>query len=445
MAKRKNKPKTAGYKPVDLRWMRQPRDLPIMTWLDVLCMLREPVIRLGLAMRAAPLATAEFAYKKTGSDEWTPGIHACNEVVAKFVLRQFKTIWSQLDAITPAQTWGWAGSEVIDHKTLSGMVEVAELLPRHANDVRAITYGGRVGAVRFLRIDGETKGHIDLAVGEMRPGLDSPRPKAIFHSFQPDAGAVYGTSILEGAYSPWCDKWLKGGALDVRRLAMLMYSFSGRKIYYPDGNMEVPGYSEPVPNSNIARQMGEQIMAGAPVFLPSDIDPTTGKQRWLIEEAEAMTGLADIREYPKDLDTEMLRGMEIPDDVVTSQEGKTPGAWSGKAVPQLAFYTGLDRWGAKMVRDIRYCYLDWLVAYNFGPGAWYEATLKPLAEQAMEKQGAEQPGQGGTPRPQPQPQPAPQQGEGQQSEGQQRMSLEDGEAAAIVKAVRGYLREREAA
>jgi hypothetical protein len=416
---RKRKAATAGYKPMPIHWQHWHDSLPLMTWYEVQRMLRDPTIRLGLAMRRAPIQNAEFAYKDS-SGEWVSGIKASSDVIAAYVLRQLKKIWDNLDGLLIAQIWGWAGAEVVCCKTLSGKVEISEVLPRHPNDVRAILIDGEVRAVRFLRI--EDVGHVDLAVGDDLQSLGHPR--AIFHAHDPQPGGHYGQSILHGAFSPWWDKNGPGGALKVRRLAMMQNSINGAKVYYPTGEMSLPGFERPVPNRDIARQIAETRMAGAVVTMPSVFTPD-GKRLWEMEDAKAMSGLDHILQYPKDCDIEMLRGMEIPDDVIMSTTDSS-GAWAGKQVPQSAFYTGLTNWAHALLQDIKRCILDWLVWHNFGPGHWYELSIKSLAEQAMEQQKKPQDSQNAGPGGQG-PQPFTFAGQGNDPRSQ-RMSLDPVEA-----------------
>jgi hypothetical protein len=370
-------PKTAGYAPVDTRWFRRPDDLPPMTWLTIEQMLVDPTIRLGLAMRAAPLRNAEFAYKEKGSEEWTPGIRASTPQVGAFVHRQFKKIWRELDALLIGQLYGWSACEVVHHLSSAGgtrIVEISRLVARHPRDCRALVKDGDICGVRFLRIIGEEQGHVDLTF-----------PKAIFHRHAPQPGRHYGNTILEGAYSPFADKWGHGGALKLRRLVMQQSAISGRKLYYPDGVTDLPvganGATVEVPNRDVARMIVEQMLAGGVSSFPSNRD-ADGNRLWEMEEAKALEGLQHILQYPKDLDVEELRGMEIPDDILTAEAS---GAWEGKKVPMMAFYGGLDSWLGTLVREICVQQMDYLVTLNFGSGHWYEAVTKPLAEQAMDQ------------------------------------------------------------
>ena len=76
------KPQTASYKPQPLDvWGTMPRDLPVFTWHIVRAMLWDPMIRLGLAMREAPIHSAELAYKD--GDKWVSGIKCDDPAVAR--------------------------------------------------------------------------------------------------------------------------------------------------------------------------------------------------------------------------------------------------------------------------------------------------------------------------------------------------------------------------
>ena len=368
-------PATSGYEPIKYtQWFMRPRDLPPFSFSTILAMMLDPTIRLGLAMRSAPLFGCEFSYQKEGSDEWTPGIKANNPLVAAFVLRQFKKIWHDLDALVPAQQWGWAAAEVQLCFTEHRAIEVDRLIPRHSNDTRALVRDGEVCGVRFLRIKHSEKGYFDL-----------PFPKAIFHSYAPDPGCEYGNSVLNGAYSPWGDKWLNGGALDTRRLFMHKDAYGGGDMGYPPGTTNIAGKGA-VPNRDIAREIVEQYQAGSVTTRPSQLDPTTGKELWPFTRATVPSNPQHILQYPKDLDTEELRGMEIPDEVFMPSEAGTTG-YSGKSIPMQGFYTGLDRWMIRMVGDVDRQVVRPLVAHRFGPGQVYEVTTKPLGKQAMENQG----------------------------------------------------------
>lgn len=389
------KPKTADYRPFPVHHFTQIRELPPFTFETIRWMLMDPTIRLGLAMRMAPLCQAEFAFQR--GKEWIPGVQADREDVAKFVHKQIKRLWKfELHKLLTSQVWGWAAAEVT-YRLVDDRVEVDGLLHRHAFDVRALRSDGEIKGVRFDRLGGGV-GSVSLRM-----------PKAIWHAYDPEAESPYGTSALRGAHSPWADKWLDGAALETRRLFAHKDAYGGVDIAYPPGQMEVDG--QEIPTRDIAREMGEQLKAGGVTNRPSKRD-ADGNPQWEITRATIPSNPSHIFDYPGQLDDEMLRGMEIPDDVVTSQG---TGAWQGKQVPMLAFYCNSDRWLALVIRDIVRHTLEDLVLLNWGRAEDFEVTTKPLALQAMEQiKAAEGSANGDSPQPQ-QQQARPQQQQQQQS------------------------------
>lgn len=372
------RPLTSGYDPGPRdTYYQQPRDLPLFGFWIIRMMLMEPTIKLGLAMRAAPICSAEFAYKEDGASEWTTGIKADNPAVGEFAHKQYKRIWAnEIDKLLPAQIWGWSACEAMYTQNARGEIEVGEFLSRRARDVQPLVQEGRLVGVRFLRIKGGQQPHVDI-IGS----------KALWHAHNPEDDSHFGESICRGAFSPWADKWLQGGALDVRRLFMHKDAYGGIDLTYPDGSIYINGKGE-VPNRDIARELAEQIKAGGVTTRPAVYDEN-GNELWQLTRASIPGNPQHILQYPKDLDVEMLRGLEIPDDVLTSE---TSGAWQGKQVPQQAFYTGLNRWAARLARDVKPA-VQFAVDCNFGPGQTFEPELKPIDETMSVQEGSKDAGQ----------------------------------------------------
>jgi hypothetical protein len=358
--------KTAGYKFFPINQFTQVRDLPPFNFDVIRAMLLDPTIRLGLAMRMAPLCQAEFAFKE--GDEWVEGVRADNPEVGQFVHRQMKRIWRfDLHHLLKAQIWGWSAGEVM-FRRVDDRIEYDKFLHRASHDVFAITENGDLRGTLFKRV--APHGQISLLF-----------PKTIWHRFDNESESAYGVSVLKGAFSSWADKWLNGGALDVRRLFMHKDAYGGDTIGYPPGQTDIDGKGM-VPNRDIARQMVEQSKAGSVITKPNAIDPATQKEMWTVERATVPANPVHILQFPKDLDVEMLRGIEIPDDVVTSEAS---GAWQGKQVPMQAFFCNSERWLSQVIRDVVQQNIEHLVMLNFGRAEEFEVTTKPLAEQALEQ------------------------------------------------------------
>ncbi len=367
-------PKTGAYAPFPTGlWGQAPRDLPLFTFQAVRMMLWDPTLRLGIAMREAPLLNAEFAYKD--GDKWIPGVEAESPEIGKFVEDQMMKLWRfQIHKLIRSQLWGWAAAEVLFEIDNDRRIGIKGLMSRRAEDVRALEFAGtaQLAGVRFR------KGATVSATGT----VDMMLPKAVWHAYMPEDGNHYGYPILRGAYSSWCDKWLDGMALDVRRLFMHKDAYGGEQIGYPPGVTDIDGKGN-VPNRDIAREIVEQAKAGNVKTKPNVYDDK-GNPLWTYEKASVTANPVHILQYPKDLDLEMMRGIEIPDDVLLSGEGSS-GAWNGKMIPQAAFYTGLDKWLHHLVADVDQQIIKQIVEWNFGPNRFYRAITKPLAVQAQEQ------------------------------------------------------------
>ncbi|AMV31336.1 hypothetical protein VN12_04410 [Pirellula sp. SH-Sr6A] len=382
--KRTTKAHTGTYVPTV--YFRNFRDLPPFDFRAVQAMLQDPEVRLCLAMRAAPVQSVEFAYKdgkdENGQPVWKPGVKARNPIVGEWVNRQLQAIWNNyLPGVLSSQVWGWSGGEVILKLTDANLIEIDQLLPRHPQDCRLMEIKS-TGKPWGVRINGVQGGG----------AIPVPFPYSYFVRFRPENGEKYSYSILLGAFSPWADKWLRGGALDTRRLYMHKDAYGGMKVFYPNEGIPLDD-GRIIPARDIALQLAEQRMSGGVITAPSEMDDQ-GNPKWRIEDATVASNPAHILQYPKDLDQEIRKGMEIPDGAI-SNDGS--GAWEGKSIPLSAFYAGLDSWVTQILADLRRT-LDPIAELNWGCVPEYEICHKPLALQAMEMQGAKrkdaQPGYG---------------------------------------------------
>jgi hypothetical protein len=234
--------------------------------------------------------------------------------------------------------------------------------------------------VQFARVANEGSGVVDLGF-----------PKCIWHVHAPQPGLFYGSSVLEGAYSPWWDKWMRGGALDVRRTFMYKDAYGGMDMTYPVRDYNMAGVT--IHAKDIARQVVEQSQSGSTTTRPFDPDPMTGKNMWELTRATVASNPQHIMEYPKDCDREIQHGMGINDDVITADSS---GSWNGKGLAMFAMMITRDEWGALMLADAICQVIRPLVDLNFGQDTYFEATHKPFAEQLKDQLGdsPQQPGGG---------------------------------------------------
>lgn len=370
-------------------WFTHVEDLPPFSFLTIANMLRDPTLLLGMAMRESPICTAEFGYRD--NDQWVQGVYSSNPHVSRWVYKTLQRLWTyEVHKMLTAQVWGWAGGETVwrlnvDEELGRKTIAFDELQNAQPTDVRTVRHK-RKGLIG-VSIRNATK-PLEGRDGKLRLSLNG---KGWFSNHKPDPGTDYGTSVLRGAYSPFADKWFNGGALDVRRLVMHADAYSGRRIGYPIGSTQIDGWGL-IPNIVIARKMVENSKSGDVLTYPRVIDEK-GNEKWKIDEAKSTVVPTHIMEYPKDLDVAMLRGIEIPDEVLITQ---ITGAWQGKKVPLEAFWNNLRRFGLLILRTVIHNVIEPGVLWNFGKAIDFEVSLLPFdiqlifAEQAAARyaQGA---------------------------------------------------------
>lgn len=384
----RGKPVTAGYHESKRYWWGQhPRDLPFFDYRIIQYFLLDPVVNLGLAMRRGPVANAEFGY--LDGDSWAAGVKADKDEVKDFVERQLVEIWTNhIDPLLDAQVYGWKAAEVVykqrEQEDGCTLLELDYLKYLHPEDTRVVIHDeyGLVGMEVVHGADrvGEYGKH--AMEGPLRLAIPG---KAVWHAFNPSESQWYGESILRKAYTAFADKWFDGGGLDVQRLAMHTDAYAGVRIYYPPGMTYVPGKGQ-LPNRDIAREIAEQYKSGNVMAIPNAFGKT-GQALWRIEDARVGFNPQHLFDYTDKLDTWILRGLEIPDDVLTSM-GMT-GAWAGKQVPLQAFYNNLQRWANQVLRAVKMQILDYLVEINFGD-VDYEVQIVPFWVQAMRQESTGQ-------------------------------------------------------
>lgn len=370
-------------------WFTTINELPPFTFQTIRAMLFEPSIVMGLAMREAPICNAEFGYRD--GNKWVQGVYAANEEVARFVYKMLHRLWTyEVHKAVTAQVWGWSGGEIVwqlknDEEFGRKMVTFDQLEPARSEDISVLKSKGEgvvgISVSNTRSLDNRSKVRLEM-----------PK-KGWFVNHKPEPGEPFGVSCLLGAYSPYADKWFNGGANDVRRLVMHKDAYAGMKIGFPRGATPVEledGTTQRIPNQEIARKITENAKSGAPITYPLEYDEQN-REKWKIEDAKTTVVPTHVLEYPKDLDIQMMRGMEIPDEVLISE---MTGAWQGKKVPMLAFYGNLRKFGLQILRQVIHSAIEPAILMNFGKAHDFEVTLLPFDIQVMLTEQSLMPGGG---------------------------------------------------
>lgn len=359
---------TAGYVPQGTNGMAMMANrLPPFSTTFVGDMLREPRIQLALKTIKGPILSKSRFYV----DDPKSKIDKPSQI-KKFICDQINRFWQNgIETALTSLEWGYSGSEVLcDIK--DDDYHYSELKPLHARDVR-------------LKIDKKTGDKAGINVLRVNSGTHTSKPvylgglKGLWCVQNKTDHPYYGRSILYGAFQPWIDLYSDGGAHDTRRLYYHKYAYSGDIIYYPTGSTpnrtNGPGADPDASESNkvIARRIINNRRSGAAIAFPNKVDDKGNKQ-WEIVEAKSGPASTDMREYHADLKKEIFEGMGIPPEVLEAAE--VGSGWSGRSIPQHAFFTTLHAYAAAIIADFDRQIIRPLIRLNYQQD--YEYTIIPF-------------------------------------------------------------------
>ncbi|MBW1953234.1 MAG: hypothetical protein JRI66_09155 [Deltaproteobacteria bacterium] len=350
---------TKEYKPAHTTFTFSPFRLsPAFNVFFVREMLADPRVTFGLYLIKGPLlANARFF------------IDCDNAEVKSFLRSTVNRFWRNGALIAlKAVEWGYSCSEVI-YRLADGLIHYDQLKHLNSIDCRVFTSEGKLAGASVRGIPSRDGG----------PVLYPPR--LLWHVHNRHENRWYGESRLKGAYLPWLEKWDKGGFRDSRRLFLYKFAFGGETGYYPPGTT-VDEQGNPISNQSLMLQMLERKRNGAAVALPAEYTET-GQLAWRIEPQAPPPISPLYPEWGTRLDDEIWEGMGIPAEVARA-EGT--GAYAGRRVPLVAFYTILQMIANSLAEDLNTQILRPLVERNFGPGVHFDLIPIPML-QAHEEEG----------------------------------------------------------
>jgi hypothetical protein len=348
---RRSAPSAAGMS----WWALSSADLdnaPLFTRYDIPRMLRDPRVRFGVRVLTSPLPKVRIR------------VRAESAAVRVFVEGQLRKFW-RLAAVRLARRhliWG-AAAAVLEFAPDRRRVRLGAARVFAPHEVAPRVFAGKRGRFAGVTLGGEWV----------------PAPHAVWYAGEAEAGPLWDTPRLAGAFDPWLEKNGRGGARHSRRLWFRKNAFGGGVMYHPKGTTDYgePGRPDVQDNRDVARAQMEYMENGAALTFPSTTDEN-GKRVWEYEPPESRPDVAGMADYPAVLDREIDIGLGIPPEVIEAAE--TGSGWSGRAVPLLAFLGSADEMAALLVECAAAGFLRELVAANFGRSAWWEAENVPLEE-----------------------------------------------------------------
>lgn len=366
--------KTSGYVPAVVQgdfYGRALDDKPWFTHREAERMKRDPQIQFGLRVLRAPLHKCQ----------WT--VEADSLRVAKLVDSTLHTIWDGfLQPILSAQfTHGWAPAELAFRDSM-GQVVLDSLDTIHPADAKPLEVDTRTGGRAFcgIRVRGTSYDQRTSPGG----ACDVIAPHAFWHPGEAEYGSYYGRPRLADAFTPWSLKSGKGGAVESRSLWFKKCAFRGGTMRHPVGYTEYevsPGVTRTISNEDLAREIVERYENGGVLTLPNTMDATNpGVYLWTFEPPGTNGEASGIREYPQDLDREILVGLGIVPEVITAAE--TGSGYSGRSIPMMVYLSSEDEVAKLLVKTAEVQVCRPLVSLNCGPrhARRFRIVVKSLVE-----------------------------------------------------------------
>ena len=375
-------PMTRGYKPsIPSAMFQATRGQAYMPSMlaDVEVMLLHPCVVAPYLYYRAAIASVKFKIKASSS------------AVGEFVLAELQKFWSRcLTAVQDAYDYGWIAGE-LSYQYDKGLLGLYSLETFHPLDCWALTVEENYVGVSVQNIPG-------AAGRQSLWGPDKYPAKGFWYAHNRRWDRYYGRSQLYGAWRPWRRLGFRDGAEEVIDAGVYRFAYRGPIMRYPvrsfaraDGTIDYDGAQSK------AREFVENAKAGASVALPNTRDEK-GNYEWEIDWPDHTINVQSLVEYAKYLEAQISLGIGVPMELL--QAADTGSGWSGRKVPMLGFYQGQKRNANAKVTAWKWQIGDPLVAWNFGPDAWFEVGTELVLPGALSEEGQQPPG-GGMPPPPP--------------------------------------------
>ena len=297
---------------------------PFFSRVHVREMLTDPRVTFGLWLIKGPLISNARFFVKTEDEE-----------LKKYLVRSIERFWrtSAVRALKAVE-WGYSGSEV-SYKVDEGRIMFDTLRDLDPPDINVVTSRGRLQGIT-VRNSKFTSGK-DF---RSRQRVFVGGPKAFLHVHQRERNPWYGLSRLFGSFVPWWEQWSDGGYRDIRRLWFYKNAYEGGVMYHPPGITRTNDGTV-ISNKDLAREMIEKKRTGGVIAFPN-MTTADGSRAWEYEPPRANDVPSGLGEYGVSLREEILEGMGIPPEVVESSGSEGFGSSTGRAIPQMAFFSTLQ-------------------------------------------------------------------------------------------------------
>jgi hypothetical protein len=338
-----------------------PDRIPISTYTK---MKQDSQVALGLAVIKMPLEGLSRTVECEDKD------------VAEFVDEALSMIWTRLiKSMLTSVDYGFASHEKVwwlypmdvysvsgtgRRKThFKGMGEVYKKVKAHYPETIRI------------RVDKKTGDFLGIVqdIGGGEPPVPLDKDKCFFFAQEDEFGNYYGGSRLKQAYKPWYWK-------EIMYQFMLRY-FERRgspptTVTFPPGiNQDAAGNE--VDNAEIALQIGQSLIENSVVTLPYEETKDGRDTMWKVKYLEDDQRGPMFIECINHLETQILRGLLVPERVVT--QDIATGSYSMAASHAEAFLLAQEGLINNMESAINHQIVPPLVQFNFKPKSWLSCKV----------------------------------------------------------------------
>ncbi len=346
---------------------------------DIPRMMTDPAIQIGLRQLCSPLGKAKWEIK------------CQDQNAAKFIDETLGKFWTtMLPQIAYYYfAWGYAaflpefkkGDDKMWRLTGGRIVWPLDATPH------VFKGGDKAGQFAGFEVNGVTDWD-----GDGNSVIECPY-SFWFGGFEERGGRLYDHSRLRYAFAPWLAKETRGGILDNRQKYHRKWGVPCTVVYYPPGFLD-PQDPDAPRNKDIAYEIAERIEAGNVVVMPDTRTPDDKSDpKWRVEVLESVKGNIDFTAELEFQDKLITKGLGVPPEVLEASE--TGSGYSGRAIPQDAFFGMMDQLIGLFIRQFDHCVLQHLMEENFGDDVEYDIDPIPLAKSIAQQDPNNPAGQGG--------------------------------------------------
>jgi hypothetical protein len=389
-------PLTRGYRATLPMWALEPDWQPQIYLLrDIELMMTHPMVRNSLSYFKGGIHGAQFEGPENPDDPDGEHLPISDDPdVSAFVHEQCNRFWDRgLVKIQGGYEYGWIATEN-RYSSEDGVLRWSDCEQFSPRDTYLLTRDRVPVGVRVKSV--QDSGTVDLWLASE----DVPA-KALWYAHEPRYTAYYGQSQLLGAWRPWRRLAWRDGLEMILDMGAYRYAFAGPTLFYPDAELQtaqpgVPGTtndSQGRPRRwarDIARQMAEQLKAGAGMGFPSGNYPADmgGGPKWRIEWPQHVLDLAPILAHIDHLQKQISYGIGIPPELLEAGEGGS--GYSGRVIPLEAFLQRQQHIADSILWLFVHQVLKPLVRWNFG-SVKFEVKVRNLLESKRKMQQPDDP------------------------------------------------------